>query len=112
MKWEGKYYFDKVLPFGLRSAPSIFNQLSDTIKCILAYELAISYVDKIFYDFLIMQPMSLEPPYDRAASIRLKAASGETFGPSQILEFLGIELDSNLMEACLPQTRLRKSDKS
>ena len=29
MKWENKYYFDKVLPFGLRSAPSIFNQLSD-----------------------------------------------------------------------------------
>ena len=64
MKWEGKYYFDKVLPFGLRSAPSIFNQLSDAIEWILAYELAISYVDKILDDFLIMEPMSLEPPYD------------------------------------------------
>ena len=74
MKWEGKYYFDKVLSFGLRSAPSIFNQLSDAIEWILAYELAISYVDKILDDFLIMEPMSLEPPYDRAASISLKAS--------------------------------------
>ena len=103
MKWEGKYYFHKVLPFGLRSAPSIFNQLSDAIEWILAYDRAISYVDKILDDFLTM---SLEPPYDRAASISLKAtllvfeflgiptAPGKSFSPSQILEFLGIELDS------------------
>ena len=120
MKWENKYYFDKVLPFGLRSAPSIFNQLSDAIEWILAYEFAISYVDKILDDFLIMEPMSLEPPYDRAASISLKAmllvfqalgiptAPGKTFGPSQILEFLGIELDSSLMEARLPQDKVEK----
>jgi hypothetical protein len=29
MYWDGKYYHDKVLPFGLRSAPYLFNQLSD-----------------------------------------------------------------------------------
>ena len=36
MKRKNKYYFDKVLPFGLRRAPSIFNQLSDAIEWILA----------------------------------------------------------------------------
>ena len=36
MKWDGKYYYDKILPFGLRSAPSIFNHLSDAIEWILA----------------------------------------------------------------------------
>ena len=35
MCWEGKYYYDKVLPFGLRSAPSIFNQLSGALEWIL-----------------------------------------------------------------------------
>lgn len=29
--WNDQYYFDKVLPFGLRSAPFIFNQLADAI---------------------------------------------------------------------------------
>jgi len=29
MQWEGKFYYDKVLPFALRSAPSLFNQLSE-----------------------------------------------------------------------------------
>ena len=27
--WEGKYYVDKVLPFGLRSSPFLFNRLAD-----------------------------------------------------------------------------------
>ena len=120
MKWDGKYYYDKALPFGLRSAPSIFNQLSDTIERILACEIAISYVDKILDDFLIMEPMSLEPPYDHAACVNLKAmlltfqalgislASGKTIGPSQVLEFLGIELDSNTMEARLPKDKVEK----
>ena len=47
MKWDGEYYYDKVLPFGLRSAPIIFNQLCDAIVWILACETAISYKDKI-----------------------------------------------------------------
>ena len=37
--WNGFYYFDKVLPFGLRSAPFIFNQLSDAIEWILQKQL-------------------------------------------------------------------------
>ena len=120
MKWEGKYYYDKVLPFGLRSAPSIFNQLSDAVEWILACQLAISYVDKILDDFLIMEPMSLESPYDQAARVSLKAmlltfqalgiplAPGKTIGPSQVLELLGIELDSNTMEARLPKDKVEK----
>ena len=29
MYWEGSYYYDKFLPFGLRNAPFLFNLLSD-----------------------------------------------------------------------------------
>ena len=28
MRWQGQYFFDRVLPFGLRSAPCIFNCLA------------------------------------------------------------------------------------
>ena len=34
MHWKGLYFFDQVLPFGLRSAPYIFNQLSDALEWI------------------------------------------------------------------------------
>jgi hypothetical protein len=53
--WNKSYYFDKVLPFGLRSAPYIFNQLSDALEWILLNKCFISYVGHILDDFLIME---------------------------------------------------------
>ena len=34
MKWKGQFYFDHVLPFGLRSTPFIFNCLADALEWI------------------------------------------------------------------------------
>ena len=34
MQWTGKYYFYKILPFGLRSAPFKFTGLSDALEWI------------------------------------------------------------------------------
>lgn len=42
MFWSGSYHFDKVLPFGLCSAPFNYNQLSDAIEWILQNKCAIS----------------------------------------------------------------------
>jgi len=55
MSWNGFYYFDEVLPFGLRSAPLIFNQLSDAIVWIMQNKCAISFVCLILNDFLIIE---------------------------------------------------------
>ena len=35
MLWEGALYMDATLPFGLRSAPKIFNVLADVVEWIL-----------------------------------------------------------------------------
>ena len=56
MKWEGKYYYDKVLPFGLRSAPAIFNKLSDALEWILIKKSNISFVCHIVDNFLLIEP--------------------------------------------------------
>jgi len=37
MKWRGKYLVDLALPFGLRSAPFIFNSVADMVECILIH---------------------------------------------------------------------------
>ena len=34
MQWEGQVYVDAALPFGLRSAPKIFNALADGLEWI------------------------------------------------------------------------------
>ena len=44
MQWTGKYYFDKILPFGLRS---------DALEWIAIYDLLISFVDHILHDVII-----------------------------------------------------------
>ena len=56
------YYFDKVLPFGLRSLPFIFNYLSDAIEWTLQNNCAISFVCHIFDDFLIIEPPAPSVP--------------------------------------------------
>ena len=38
MQWRGKFYIDTFLPFGLRSAPFLFNQLSTAIHWILQHK--------------------------------------------------------------------------
>ena len=56
MQWTGKYYFDKILPFGLGSgmvAPFKFTGLSDALEWIAIYDLLISFVDHILHDVII-----------------------------------------------------------
>ena len=35
MQWEGHVYIDKVLPFGLRFAPKLYNAVADALLWIL-----------------------------------------------------------------------------
>ena len=120
MYWEGKYYYDKVLPFGLRSAPHLFNQLSDTIEWILLNKCMISFVCHILDDFLIMEPPSELPPNDSACqqsltammltfkNLNIPVASSKTQGPATVLESMGIILDSVRMEARLPAGKIER----
>ena len=56
MKWQGLYFFDMVLPFGLRSAPFLFDQFSLALEWIIQYKLHIPKVIHILDDFLSQQP--------------------------------------------------------
>ena len=35
IRWKSNTYIDRALPFGLRSAPKIFNAIADTIAWVL-----------------------------------------------------------------------------
>ncbi|KAL9954485.1 hypothetical protein ACROYT_G042033 [Oculina patagonica] len=118
--WEGKFYYEKVLPFGLRSAPYIFNQLSDAIEWILAKKCSISFVCHILDDFLIIEPASALPPHSQICqesltsmllsfkSLNIPIAIDKTAGPTQVIEFMGIILDSDRMEARLPPDKVSR----
>ena len=109
MRWNNFYYFDKVLPFGLRSAPYIFNQLSDALEWILINKCTISYVGHILDHFLIMEPPAETKPYSQPCQAGLTSmlltfktlgvpiAEHKTEGPSHVIEFLDLILDSKKM---------------
>lgn len=115
MHWKGLYFFDTVLPFGLRSAPFLFNMVSDGLEWIIRNRLNIRGVLHILDDFFIALP----PPRSQCSTalcnlltlftdLDIPLAPGKTFSPSTQLEFMGILLDSSTMEARLPDDKLTR----
>ena len=112
MFWRGKYYFDKVLPFGLRSAPFKVNTLSDALEWIALVELLITSVEHILDDFIIGEAteaecsISLQSLLIMFRNLGVPIAPRKMVGPTQIIEFIGIVLDSIKLEAHLPQDKV------
>ena len=109
MKWEGLYFFDMTLPFGLRSAPFLFDQFSSALEWIIQTKLQIPKVIHILDDFFF----TTLPPWAQCMTslcqilllftdLNIPLAPGKTFPASTSLKFMGVLLDSNAMEAWLP----------
>ena len=52
MKWQESYYVDLTLPFGLRSAPYIFNSVADMVEWILVHSYEVSDLLHYLDDFI------------------------------------------------------------
>ena len=59
MEWQGGIYIDTALPFGLRSAPKIFNAVADGLLWILE-AVGVQFVLHYLDDFLILGPPASE----------------------------------------------------
>ena len=115
LEWQPQ---EKVLPFGLRSAPIIFSAVADTLLWIMTrrgVSWAIHYVD----DFLtIGRPNSdecqhnMDLMHEVCQQAGLPLEPSKTQGPSDKLTFLGIELDTAAMEMRLPEDKLALALKS
>ena len=114
MCWEGKTYIDTVLPFGLRSAPAIYNAVAEALMWVLRRH---DGVDGIHYldDFLVFgRPGSpacaqaLQKSLARCSVLGVPVAPGKTEGPSTRLVFLGIEIDSVSETLRLPGPKLQR----
>ena len=113
MRWNGRTFVDKMLPFGLRSAPKVFTALADALEWILrsqGVEWCIHYID----DFLTACPPESDKCQVFLAIIKatceylgfpLKWEKVE--GPACIIDFLGIVLDAIRMEIRLPEEQLQ-----
>ena len=115
MRWNGEIYLDCCLPFGLRSAPKLFNILADLLEWILQQQgvsSCIHYLD----DFLTIGPpesFSCQRNLDTIKHVSewlgIPLALEKVEGPSTSLKFLGIILDTIRMKAHLPADKLQRT---
>ena len=113
MKFNNQYYFDMRLLMGSPSSPYNFDTIGQALEFICKVNYLIQFVEHLLYDFITVEPGS-EPPRALQIIIELFQALGiplapeKIFGPTTCLDFLGITLDTILMEVRLPQDKVSK----
>ena len=111
--WRGQYYVDTCLPFGLRSAPYLFNQYAAVLKWILTNNYNIPWLIHYLDDYLIIGP----PDHNSCSAhlhtflrvcqeLGVPVATDKVEGPTASLTFLGLELDTVTQELRLPSHKL------
>ena len=114
MRWNGKIFVDPMLPFGLRSAPKIFNAVADALHWCLQRE-GIQHILHYLDDFILVTPPD-SPEGDQAvatlnrlcATLGVPLAEHKRDGPTTCLVFLGIEIDTVAMVLRLPNDKLQR----
>jgi hypothetical protein len=114
MSWQGKYYFDRCLPMGASSSCAIFECFSTALQWLVSQEISDCHVHHVLDDFIFISSsrrsclLGLQHFQSICALLGVPLAPDKTVGPSQVLTFLGIELDTSASEARLPQDKLDK----
>ncbi len=114
VQWGGNTFVDPMLPFGLRSAPKIFNAVADALQWHLAQagvEVLFHYLD----DFIMVAPPEshlchawLQILIQECARLGVPIAAHKTEGPSTVVVFLGITIDTAKGELRLPEDKLSR----
>ncbi len=111
--WRNLYYVDKCLPFGLRSAPYLFNMVANALEWILKHYFNLShlfhYLDDFFFVAPALSPDCLNALLDMlllCEAVRAPVKPEKVQGPATTLTILGIELDTVLKQARLPPEKL------
>jgi hypothetical protein len=111
-KWNGKYYFELVLPFGLKSSGVRWELFAAALHYFFQHHLGIELVIHYVDDFLFVTADYELARSQLAAALRLCEELGvpiaveKAEGPVTCLTFLGIELDTMAMEMRLPEVKL------
>ena len=114
MEWKGAVYIDPQLPFGLRSAPKIFNAVADAL-CWCLQQAGIRSVHHYLDDYIIVAPpasneclQSVQILGQVCSALGVPMAPNKQEGPTTCLVFLGIQIDTVAGELRLPEDKLQR----
>ena len=115
IEWAGAWFVDATLPFGLRSAPKIFNAVADALEWILRRQ-GVRYVDHYLDDFILYGPPNsdicttqLRVTINMCRRLGVPLATEKLEGPTDRLTFLGIEVDTKAGILRLPRDKLART---
>jgi hypothetical protein len=112
-RWNDKFYYERVLPFGLKSSCRLWDLFAAALHFFFearGVPVVIHYID----DFLFVLESTQEQlahellaqVLELCAKLGIPMAPKKTEGPTHILVFLGILLNSVEMTASLPEDKL------
>ena len=110
--WRGQYYYERTLPFGLKSSCAIWELYSTAMQAFIERIIGIKYVVHYIDDFLFVIQLRAPAAAQLAAVLELCEGAGvpispeKTEGPVTRLTFLGVELDTVAMTARLSEVKL------
>ena len=112
MHYQGKYYIDKCLPFGLSVSCALFEKFSTFLEwCLKHYtgsDQIIHYLDDFAACDRRLQGAKsiLDNSLDLFSSLGVPIADNKIEGPSTSIKFLGLEVDTVAMMVKLPLDKL------
>ena len=112
--WDSQIFIDPMLPFGLRSAPKIFNAVADALNWYF-HQCGIPNIHHYLDDFIMIGPPgspicreSMSALDRLCTELGVPIAEHKRDGPSTCIVFLGIEIDTIAGELRLPADKLHR----
>ena len=112
MCWNGDIFVDAALPFGLRSAPKVFNAVADAMEW-MAKEQGVSELWHYLDDYITCGVAGSKECAANLLVLKklctflgIPLAEDKVEGPATCLVFLGIEIDTIKGEVRLPGPKL------
>lgn len=115
INWRNQFFYDTCLPFGASSSCAIFERFSTGLQWIAQNKLNIQNLIHILDDFLFVGPPNsnkcqcdMQKFLSMCDTTGVPINEGKTVFPTTCITFLGLELDSKIMEARVPPDKLVK----
>ena len=112
VEWGGMLYVDPMLPFGLRSAPKIFNAIADALEWCIRSQ-GVEHIFHYLDDYIVVGPPNSTRCAEAMAILEqtfsmlgVPIAEHKREGPTTCLTYLGIEIDTGVGQLRLPQEKL------
>lgn len=115
IEFDGKFYIDKCLPFGLSLSCSLFEKFAKMLHWAVVNQSSIDTLDHYLDDFIFIGPSDsdncsvLMHTFSKICdTIGVPINDEKTVGPTTLLTFLGLDIDTVTMTLRIPIEKLER----